>query len=421
MSERINEAEWTQRLGDMAKQGVKSVRDRAMYAAGSKRAMGRLNLNFATKHVMGQWKEWSERQFATGNRGIRQTPTLRDLSNFLQYAFGLKFSPETLVSLGKGSPAQEPAAANEPGTRADKLANDALKNTTPAEREKLKKAFGKSNAEAAVGADLANAIKARRANESVIHEDGEATQKGPEQKAKDEAVTKALKMTFNPKVVFPKLANYLIDNGYLSVTRDGQVVAGTGHGGSGEEDDKDDKQVVNKKKAAAIANAQTDDGLSIDVKLLARTLDTMQPRIDKNRWDFLRTRVTDLGSIAELVPNAEGDNAKGNANLLASLVYAAMKSIVPANKVAGQSNVTAAGTVIDINVMLATITQEHNVPMQEVKVLWDRVGQQDDAGRAKLRDLLLEGNPEVRRIVFAVIDGLMKATATVGTDNKESA
>lgn len=81
---------------------LQNTADRFLYAIGSSKAEGRLNLSFATAELRKQWGKYA------GRKGIRN-PTIRHLSEFLTIEYGAEFDRDhsgrnEVVDLDKALP-----------------------------------------------------------------------------------------------------------------------------------------------------------------------------------------------------------------------------------------------------------------------------------------------------------------------------
>ncbi len=182
----LNEEAFVEGLGDMIKSGVKNAADRVKYGfAGDTEARGRLDLNAATKHLYKDWMAYVGRHASAGNATIKQSPTLADLAEFLHFQYGVEISDDQLSKIAS-APAGQTAVPKSADDHAKETLSH-LKATSPDEYNALRKKMRKESLEEASAAEI----------------------------------------TFDPKVLFPKLANILIQHGIISVSRRGGKTAGT--------------------------------------------------------------------------------------------------------------------------------------------------------------------------------------------------
>ena len=336
MKDGVTEAVLEAAIGDAVKGGIRNVADRILYGLGSHTARGRLDLNAATKHLFNDWKGYAGRHAAAGEPNILKAPTLGQLIEFLKFQYGVEVTEDELAKISRSN-AEEAAPKS-----ADDHARETLKKlkaTNPAEYQALRK-------------------KMMGANESVIVEDS------------------VLDQTFNPKALFPKLANFLIQQGVITVARYGGKTAGSVETKQTRRmDDKEiDQQPVKKNpkaakkkekepeaeeptdadKEAATTTAMTDDGHFIDAKKFGRLLDA--GGVHRDQMDDLRT-ILDLPDIT-IANRLRRNDALATA--LSTLVGAALDSISNKNtnvKI-DPINVTDSGNTVNLNTMKERLKKE---------------------------------------------------------------
>lgn len=318
-------------LGDMIKGGIKNVADRVLYGLGSETARGRLDLDSATKHLVKDWKSYVGRHAAAGNKNIAKSPTIGDLMEFLQFQYGVEVTEDELSQISN-APLEDPKAT------ADDKAREALgklKATSPKEYEKLR-----------------GIVQRKPAKESVVVE------------------ADIRDRTFDPKMLFPKLANFLIQQGVITVSRKGGRTAGTvaqqtaRMDGARVDHNKPKRDPTKPEKVepeaepeteekpteadinAATSSAMTDDGHFIDAKKFSDAL------VKANINEKIMTELTgvlamDDGAILNRMRKNDGLR-----NGVLTLISAALGSIDKANlKVDVPPNVTASGNTVNLNLM----------------------------------------------------------------------
>jgi hypothetical protein len=326
----LDEAGFVSALGDITKKGIANARDRVLYGLGSHTARGRLDLNAATQHLYKDWKAYAGRHASAGDKSILQRPTLGQLLEFLKFQYGVEVTDDELQQISHD---EVPDEETKPKS-ADDHAREALsklKATSPAEYNALKAKFAKKNESVITEADITD-------------------------------------MTFDPKVLFPKLANFLIQQGVITVARHGGKTAGsvatqqTGRmdardvdhspptkrdakADTGKEEKPAEEQPSQQDKETATSSAMTPDGHYIDANKFSDLL--VKGGIRANQMDDLRDI---LNNSAPAVANRLRRNNDG-AKALETLVGAALNSI--SNKNVDKKvpiNVTASGNTVNLNI-----------------------------------------------------------------------
>lgn len=327
-------------LGDVVRDGIRNVADRVRYGFGDNKARGRLDLNAAAKHMYKDWMAYVGRHSAAGDNSIEDAPNLVQLAEFLHFQYGLEISEEQLAKIA-GT-----AGDVKPKKTADDHARDTLshlKSTSPDEYNALRKKFQKKT-------------------ESLHEADASA-------------------ITFDPKVLFPKLANVLIQHGIISVSRKGGITSGSvakqvkrADGGSVEQAPKKDPTKPAKEEPKAepeqpevageptkdtngdgkvddqdmVAGSITNDGHFIDAKKFLRGLEETGVASKKDLDELRNVMSLNDMSFANRIRRSAERNGE-LARDVGGVVTAALGAISTTDS--GQvknNNVTASGNTVNI-------------------------------------------------------------------------
>jgi hypothetical protein len=372
----LDEAGFKAALGDMVKQGVQNAKDKVVYGAGKQfglgqQARGRLDLNYATKELSKAWYQYVGREAAAGDEHIKTSPTIRNLMDFLDFAYGFKVSDEDMMKIvGNGN--QPPASPEGTNPKADVKAREALgalKKTSPQEYATLKSKFG---------APTPGATAAAPKTESVVME-------GPLENA-----------TFDPKALFPRLANVLIRNGMIQIKRDGDKTLaskagdGNGKGGAGGETQTASARV-------------TSDGHSIDIGMMKNLM---------MKDEITGADMTELKHIVAAGPQGYSELAKNEeaTKTMASLVVALLKSIRKKNDpgaIQAAHSITTDGHTMDIN-LFSNALKEYGVTGEDLNAV--RSSDINKGGTEKLMQVLSDPRNPHAKVIFNIARAATAAT-----------
>ena len=212
------------RAGEAAQSNVNhaysTLGDRVAQAFGSKTAIGRTRLRTATKKLMDDWRAYCGQEEHAGNDRPLTSPTLADLADFLSSEYGIHLSADQLSKIAEKesvspqkqetTPNKNQNSTNNPANDKAKQALNQLKSTSPQEYEALKKIMALPSAQ-----KEGYAIKeANIENEDSEHEG-------------------AANITFDPKKVFPIMANIFLKRGLMQIQQGNQIHTGYGPGSNG--------------------------------------------------------------------------------------------------------------------------------------------------------------------------------------------
>ena len=285
-----------------------------------------------------------------------------------------------------------PTAANDAAPTADSRARAILSNmkaTSPGEYNALRAKFAKSQGggqqdDLAARRAALRAKMNRAANESVVME---AT--SPDQ------------ITFDPRKVFPKIANVLIKQGLLRVNRkNGQVSGGGGQGSTGASADggADNKAANANGERRAELNS---DGHAIDAEKMKRILE--RDKVNGEKMDIIKQAV----AKGDLLQAMRDRNA---VSTMVSIADAVLHSIDKQNapgKIAAVQT-TSTGTTIDFNVF------EKSLADQKIKgaAVTKLRSQLDSAGEDAIKSSLLTLNSNESKLLCAIVTAAIKAMST---------
>jgi len=274
-------------LRDMIASGF----DRIAVAAGSKSAEGRIQLRTGTNKLMGDWKIYGAREKGAGNLSpSSKSPTLADLVDFFASEYGMELSAEQLQTMA-GAGATKPSEEKKP--------------------------------------------------------DGE-----PEKPVKESTIMEADSpetMTFDPKVVFPRLANGLIKLGILKVSdKDGNY-----------------KGDYDKKKVEKALDTQSFDGYTVNMINYSKFLQ--------------KNGIANAEEMHKLMSklNASVDPKSAEAQLSFVIVAGFSANIINADKIDKAKNITASKHTIDMH-KLVELLKKYSIPLKYLVDIGSKIKNEDN-------------------------------------------
>jgi hypothetical protein len=350
MNNILNELSIADRLKYMATNGVKNAVDRALTVSGSGKARGRLILRAGTAKLYKGWREYVGREELAGNKDIEDNPTITDLVNYLDTAYSLNMSAETIERImNGGAPSEEEQSSENSETTSDvynklkelltnfhkqnpahsiKLSQptfDFIHSKTNIDIENIKQilqkfideGFLKDNGKGSYDIIIDNNHPST--NESISRREFEYFKNMFNSNALYEDVVLMEKAEFDPRTLFPKIANILIKNGTMTVD------LGDGKGGS-----------------TGGGNNAT---FGVNAQEMKKNLETFH--LTSKNIDFIKN--TDLRIIYK---KTRIDSVV--TNTVIGLVYSLSKSW--SNKIDSTKNITASGNTIDMSILVKSLS-----------------------------------------------------------------
>jgi hypothetical protein len=361
MSTILNEAMFAEGLGDMVKNGVANAADRVRWAFKDDKARGRLGLRAATKHIYKDWNAYIGRKQLAGS-GAKNT--LGNLAQFLEFQYGIEIGQDVLdrIAGAQAAPEAEPQGGNTADGRA----------------------------KAAIGQMSQSEIDALR-------------------KKKTESINESAETTFDPRKLFPRLADVLIDHGLMAVSRNGEVMGGNRRSPASSKSEPANPDGSAPADPNSMSSKITSDGHSIDAKKMSELLE--QDRVTKEQMDELRT-------ILQLGQNALAGRVRRNAKiaaLIASVVNATLKSISSDNDPAKviSSNITASGNTISISKM-KELLEKDGISGSKMNAVRSEL----DAGGEGAISKILQNGGDGAKTVIAITNAVINATTNVGAKKR---
>jgi hypothetical protein len=400
----ISEAGFVQGLKDRAARGISDAKDRLHYGVtGDTEVLGKIQHKAATKELFNRWKTFVGRKVSAGNETIKSSPTLVDLATFLQTQFGIKIGYDELAkAMGGEEGSEKPAQAQEPAAEqpAAPEAPEGLKAAAQAAGRGGKAPASPEEEErkAALKAQMAKAARDDNIGESLTEE------------------TDPAKIVIDPARALSKLADVLMDNGLLTVSRDGEVTSGwrgdKEEGADSEGDGSSTASVDDLKKQGAKI---TDDGQYLNVRVLKAAF--KEKGIDKAELDWMRKTIVRPAELSRAIQGAAGSGGDKYAAATVNFVHSILTAIQTKDVNDHSPNVTDSGITVNIQTMSEAL-KAANISGKQINALKSNLD--DDGGDKKLVGLLMAGNEAVSRPTFAIIDAFMKATVALKKEPKKA-
>lgn len=359
----LEEAGMISRLANRAVNGIKSAaadtKDRLAYGFGDHGALGEIGLRSATKELTNQWSVYARRNArAEKDQSYLTNPNLEQLADFLQFQYGLTLTPEQITAAMSG------------------------KKAAPA----------KAEAPAVAPQTATEAILQRLAIKAVISE----APTMPPVDAPDEEEHEAgpADITFDPKQLFPRLANMLMNAGLLKVDFKGGVSVGSLHG-KGAEEENDGPVAVTPEQAAQIASKITDDGYHLDMIKLSKQLGAKNVSLAQMNW--LQQNIHTPMDVRQVMLRQKDEKTDNRDTVeLLTTVATTIADCFTKQELKG-NNITSLGSTVDVDKM-AKMLKAENIDGTVLQIMANAAKDPD-----KFAALLIRENDAATRAVAGVI------------------
>ena len=414
----LNERDYIGGLKQWAGNHMKAAKDTALAVAGSKSAVGRLNIRATTDELIANWKEFCGQREQAGVKGWdRYDPTMSQIEQFLKtrYKVDLNMSAEPDIA-----DAAEDAGVEEGGDETDHSDDDAENQalaadkqaTTPDEVAQLKRMAAGDNVRAAnkpgpakrapdptkdkLRADMDAEIENDKKNGVATRESVELNEAG-----RGDALRR----------LFGVIAMHMFDKGLVQIRRgpDGKVMVHTRNGANPEGSDMDTDTTGSFPSSTTIETRVDKNGNYLNAQKLRANL--RKHDIDGATIERVRNQVK-RGSVAQVFRAANGDEKTDMVKIAAATIASIQKST---SKMKAGENITASGNTVNFNTF-TKILEKNKVGVNAFNLATKRLNKANADGEIDLADVqnVMSGRDETAIAVLGIMGAMVMAIESVG-------
>lgn len=425
----LNEKDYIGGLKQWAGNHMKAAKDTAMVAAGSKTAVGRLNIRATTDKLIADWKAFCGEREQAGVQGWdKYDPTMTQIEQFLKTRYGVDASgltdkPDVAQAAEAAGVEEGEPAADESGQADDDAENQALaadkEATTPDEVAHLKKLAAGDNVRAANPAGPAKPrpeadpelsaqkkLLKTKMNRGIVKDKmrGLPTKESVE-------LTEAGRGDLLRKL-FGTIALHMFDQGLVNVTRgkNGKLTVHNNRGANPASDQADDNgPVADAEKGTKIETRVDNNGYYLNAIKLRDNL--KRQGIDGVMIKELKQAVKS-SALGTMFKNAD----PGDKERMVKIAAATVASIQRAKSVmtAGE-NVTSDGNTVNFNAFMVAL-KKNKVANNAFILATARLNKASADGEIDQADVqaVMGNGDETARAVLAIMGAMVTAIEGVG-------
>lgn len=423
----LNEKDYIGGLKQWAGNHMKAAKDSALAVAGSKSAVGRLNIRATTDELIANWKAFCGQREQAGIQGWdKYDPTMAQIEQFLKTRYNVDLSmadePEIADAAEAAGVEEGEPIADESGQSDDDAENQALaagkEATTPDEVAHLKKLAAGDNVRAAnkpgpakrsadpakdkLRADMDAEIENDKKNGVTTRESVELNEAG-----RGDALRK----------LFGTIALHMFDNGMVNITRggtDGQKATIHSRDGERAASSVSDDGVANVAAGTTVETRVDNNGNYLNAIKLRDGL--KKQGIDSRALHLIKASVKQ-GSLKQMFLSADEREKTIMVKVAAVTVAAIQKA---SSKMKAGDNVTTDGNTLNFNAFMSTL-EKNKVGANAFILATQRLNKASADGEIDMADVeaVMGSGDETSRAVLGIMGAMVMSIEGVGKQKAE--
>lgn len=420
----LNEKDYIGGLKQWAGNHMKAAKDSALAVAGSKSAVGRLNIRATTDELIANWKEFCGQREQAGVKGWdRYDPTMSQIEQFLKtrYKVDLNMSAEPdIADAAEDAGVEE--GGDESGHSDDEAENQALaadkQATTPDEVAQLKRMAAGDNVRAAnkpgpakrapdptkdkLRADMNAEIENDKKNGVETRESVELNEAG-----RGDALRR----------LFGVIAMHMFDKGLVQIRRggtDGQKATIHSRDGERAASSVSDDGVANVAAGTTVETRVDNNGNYLNAIKLRDGL--KKQGIDSRALHLIKASVKQ-GSLKQMFLSADEREKTIMVKVAAVTVAAIQKA---SSKMKAGDNVTTDGNTLNFNAFMSTL-EKNKVGANAFILATQRLNKASADGEIDMADVeaVMGSGDETSRAVLGIMGAMVMSIEGVGKQKAE--